>query len=111
VASAFVAGVAGRGEPGPYNLAARGTITMTTVANALDWYSVPVPGMVVEAAAEVASRLPFAPASVAWLHSVKKPVLMKTGRAQKQLGWRPKHTAAATLKEMIGAGRSELAAR
>ncbi|MEA2481284.1 MAG: UDP-glucose 4-epimerase, partial [Thermoleophilaceae bacterium] len=69
VASAFVAGVAGRGEPGPYNLAARGTITMTTVANALDWYSVPVPGMVVEAAAEVASRLPFAPASVAWLHS------------------------------------------
>ena len=111
VASAFVAGVAGRGEPGPYNLAARGTITMSSVANALDWYSVPVPGMVVEAAAEVASRLPFAPASVAWLHSVKKPVLMKTDRAVKQLGWKPKHTAAATLKEMVGAGRSELAAR
>jgi UDP-glucose 4-epimerase len=111
VASAFVAGVAGKGEPGPYNLAARGTLTMSNVANALDWYSVPVPGMLVEAAAEVASRLPLAPASVAWLHSVKKPVLMKTDRAQKQLGWRPKHTAAATLKEMIGAGRGELAAR
>ena len=111
VASAFVAGVAGRGEPGPYNLAARGTLTMTNVANALDWYSVPVPGMVVEAAAEVASRLPFAPASVAWLDSVKKPVLMKTDRAAKQLGWKPKHTAAATLKAMIGAGRADLAAR
>jgi nucleoside-diphosphate-sugar epimerase len=111
VASAFVAGVAGRGEPGPYNLAARGTLTMSSVASALDWYSVPVPGLVVEAAAEVASRLPFAPASVAWLHSVKKPVLMKTDRAAKQLGWKPKHTAAATLKAMIGAGRSELAAR
>ena len=111
VASAFVAGVAGRGEPGPYNLAARGTLTMSSVAKALDWYSVPVPGLAVEAAAEVASLLPFAPASVAWLHSVKKPVLMKTDRAQKQLGWKPKHTAAATLKAMIGAGRGELAAR
>jgi nucleoside-diphosphate-sugar epimerase len=48
---------------------------------------------------------------VAWLHSVKKPVLMKTDRAKKQLGWRPKHTSAATLKEMIGAGRSDLTAR
>src|SRR3954449_9198167 len=111
VASAFVAGVAGRGEPGPYNLAAQGTLTMSSVAKALDWYSVPVPGMLVEAAAEVASRLPLAPASVAWLHSVKKPVLMKTDRAKKQLGWRPKHTSAATLKEMIGAGREDLAAR
>jgi UDP-glucose 4-epimerase len=111
VASAFVAGVAGKGEPGPYNLAAQGTLTMSSVASALDWYSVPVPGMLVEAAAEVASRLPFAPASVAWLHSVKRPVLMKTDRAKKQLGWRPKHTSAATLKEMIGAGRDELAAR
>jgi UDP-glucose 4-epimerase len=111
VASAFMAGVSGRGEPGPYNLAARGTLTMTNVADALDWYAVPVPGMMVEAAAEVASRLPMAPASVAWLHSVKKPVLMKTDRAQKQLGWRPKHTATATLKEMIGAGRTDLAAR
>jgi UDP-glucose 4-epimerase len=111
VASAFVAGVAGRGEPGPYNLAGGGTLTMTSVANALDWYAVPVPGMLVEAAAEVASRLPMAPASVAWLHSVKKPVLMKTDRARKQLGWRPKHTATATLKEMIGAGRADLAAR
>jgi nucleoside-diphosphate-sugar epimerase len=103
--------VAGRGEPGPYNLAGGGTLTMTNVANALDWYSVPVPGMLVEAAAEVASRVPMAPASVAWLHSVKTPVLMKTDRARKQLGWRPKYTATATLKAMIEAGRGELAAR
>jgi UDP-glucose 4-epimerase len=111
VASAFAAGVAGKGEPGPYNLAARGTLTMTSVANALDWYAVPVPGLLVEAAAEVASRIPMAPPSVAWIHSVKKPVLMKTDRAQKQLGWKPKHTATATLKAMIGAGREDLAAR
>ena len=36
---------------------------------------------------------------------------MKTDRARKQLGWKPKHTAKATLKEMVrpalsGANRS-----
>jgi UDP-glucose 4-epimerase len=111
VASAFVAGVAGKGEPGPYNLAAGGTLTLSDVAAALDWYAVPVPGLAVEAAVEVATRLPLAPDSVAWLHSAKKPVLMKTERARKQLGWRPKHTAKATLREMIAAQRGELAAR
>jgi UDP-glucose 4-epimerase len=111
VASAFVAGTLGRGEPGPYNLAARGTLTISDVADALGWYSVPVPGMAVEAAAEVATRLPFAPDSVAWLHSAKKPVLMKTARAKKELKWRPKHTAAATLRQMIEARSDDLAAR
>jgi UDP-glucose 4-epimerase len=111
VASAFVAGTLGRGEPGPYNLAARGTVTISDVADALGWYSVPVPGMAVEAAAEVATRLPFAPDSVAWLHSAKKPVLMKTARARKELKWRPKHTAAATLRQMIEARSDDLAAR
>jgi UDP-glucose 4-epimerase len=111
VASAFVAGTLGRGEPGPYNLAARGTVTISQVADALGWYSVPVPGMAVEAAAEVATRLPFAPDSVAWLHSAKKPVLMKTDRARKELKWRPKHTATATLRQMIEARRDDLAAR
>jgi UDP-glucose 4-epimerase len=110
VASAFAAGVAGKGEPGPYNLAARGTLTLTDVAAALDWYAVPVPGLAVEAAVEVATRLPLAPDSVAWLHSAKKPVLMKTDRARKQLGWRPKHTATATLRQMIAAHRGELPA-
>jgi UDP-glucose 4-epimerase len=111
VATAFAAGVAGRGEPGPYNLAGGGTLTMSDVANALGWYAVPVPGLAVGAAVEVATRLPMAPDAVAWLHSAKKPVLMKTDRARKQLGWRPKHTAKATLKEMIAARREELAAR
>src|SRR5215208_5548693 len=43
VASAFAAAVRGLGEPGPYNLAGTGTLTMSDVADALGWYSVPVP--------------------------------------------------------------------
>ena len=33
---------------------------------------------------------------------------MRTTRAQKELGWKPKHTAKATLNEMIEAYREEL---
>jgi nucleoside-diphosphate-sugar epimerase len=32
---------------------------------------------------------------------------MRTTRAQKELGWRPKHTAKGTLKQMIDAFREE----
>jgi UDP-glucose 4-epimerase len=107
VASAFMAGVAGRGEPGPYNLAAAGTLTLSDVADALGWYSLPVPGAGVKATAEALTRLPLVPDSIAWLHTVRKPVLMKTGRAKRQLGWKPKHTARGTLKEMVQAQRAE----
>ena len=106
VASAFAAAVRGVGEPGPYNLAGGGTLTMSDVADALGWYSVPVPKPLVEATAEIATRLPLMPEQVAWIHSVKKPVLMKTERAKKLLRWRPKHTAKATLKEMAEAQRA-----
>ena len=106
VASAFSAGVRGLGEPGPYNLAGSGLLTMSDVADALGWYSVPVPKPLVEATAEIATRLPLMPEQVAWIHSVRKPVLMRTARAKKLLRWRPKHTAKATLREMADAQRA-----
>src|SRR5215211_2134604 len=106
VASAFAAAVRGLGEPGPYNLAGGGTLTMEDVADALGWYSVPVPRPLVDATAEIATRLPLMPEQVAWIHSVRKPVLMKTARAKKQLRWRPKYTGRAALKEMADAQRA-----
>jgi nucleoside-diphosphate-sugar epimerase len=107
VASAFVAGTLGKGEPGPYNLAAPGTLTMKDLADALDWYTVPVPDAAVEATAEIMSRLPSLPEAFAWVHTVRKPVLMKTDRAKKELGWKPEHTAKQTLKELVDAYRAE----
>ena len=107
VASAFLAGVLGRGEPGPYNLADRGTLTMSDLADELGWYSVPVPAAGVRALADVATRLPLMPDSVAWIHSVRKEVLMKTDRAQKKLRWKARHTSRETLRETIAAHRDE----
>ena len=111
VASAFIAAAAGRGKPGPYNLAARGTISLADVAAELGWYSFPVPRAAVEATADALTRLPLMPASVAWLHSIRKPVLMRTARAEDELGWKPKHTAKATLREMAQAHGREAAER
>ena len=108
VASAFVAGAFGRGSPGPYNLAARGRLTLGDVAEALGWYSFPIPNAAVELTAEVVARVPGLPAEVSWLQAGRKPVWMRTTRAQKELGWKPKHTARATLNEMIETYREEL---
>jgi nucleoside-diphosphate-sugar epimerase len=107
VASAFVAGTLGKGEPGPYNLAAPGTLTMKDLADALDWYTVPVPDAAVEGLAGIMSRIPSLPEAFAWVHTVRKPVLMKTDRAKKQLGWKPEHTAKQTLQELVEAYRGE----
>ena len=76
---------------------------MADVAAALGWYSVPVPCLAVDAVAELVTRLPAIPDSLAWVHSVRKPVLMKTERAGKLPRWRPQHTAKATLRAMVRA--------
>jgi UDP-glucose 4-epimerase len=98
---AFRAGVRGLGEPGPYNLAGSGTLTMSDLADAPGWCSVPIPKLAVEATAEIATRLPLVPDPVAWLHSARKPVLMRTERARKLLRWRPQHTARRALEAMV----------
>jgi nucleoside-diphosphate-sugar epimerase len=107
VASAFVAGALGKGAPGPYNLAGGGTIGMSDVADALGWYSVPMPDVAIDATAELVARLPRVPPQLAWIHSVRKAVLMKTDRARKELGWKPEHTSRATLKAMVDGFRSD----
>jgi UDP-glucose 4-epimerase len=111
VASAFVAGVLAKGPPGPYNLAGGGTLRVSDLANALGWYSVPVPELAVGATAEVISRLPSVPPQLSWIHSVRKEVLMKTDRARKELGWKPRHTGKNTLKELVAAHRQDGAPR
>ena len=107
VAQAFIAGVHGKGEPGPYNLAGNGTITISSLADALGWYSIPIPELAVDATAEVVARLPAKPPVFSWVESVRKPVLMKTDRAKKLLGWKPEYTSKATLKDMVRAFRAE----
>jgi len=107
VAAAMRAAVLGRGSAGVYNLAGSGSITMSDVADALGWYSVPVPDLALGATAEVVARLPFVPAEAQWIESFRTPVLMDTSKARRGLRWRPRHDARETLQAMVDAARSE----
>ncbi len=107
VASALQAAVLGLGEPGIYNLAGDGTLTLGDLADALGWYSIPVPDLAVGAVAELVARLPFMPGEAQWIESLRRPVIMDTTRARTMLGWQPRHDARETLEAMVRAARSE----
>ena len=111
VASALTAAVLGRGEPGPYNLAAPGELTVTDLAHALGWYTTPVPKAALHATAEAAARAPLLPAIAQWLEVLRVPVLMDCSRAREQLGWQPAYDAAETLAQTVASAREARAAR
>ena len=105
VATALRAGVLGNGKPGIYNLAGPGQITVADLAQELGGYAVPVPQLVVDATAEIVARLTFLPDEASWIEASRRPVLMDTTRAQRELRWRPQHDASETLHQTVAAGR------
>ncbi len=105
VATALVAAVIGKGYGGAYNLAGEGDITMTDLARALGWYSVPVPDLAVDATVAIVSRLPLMPARAAWVTALRVPVLMDTSKAREELLWEPLHDALDTLAVTVEAAR------
>ena len=107
VANALRAAVLGRGKPGVYNLAGPGELRMSDLAEALGWYSIPIPELALDATAELLARLPFVPAEAQWIESVREPVLMDTSKARRELRWRPRHDALQTLREMVDSARAE----
>jgi UDP-glucose 4-epimerase len=106
VASAMRAAVLGRGSPGSYNLAGPGQLTLAELANELGWYSIPVPRLAVDALAEMVGRLGFLPAQAEWVSAFREPVIMDTRKARRELRWRPRYDALATLRETIAAARA-----
>jgi nucleoside-diphosphate-sugar epimerase len=106
VAAALCAAVVGHGEPGVYNLAGPGQLTITDLAHALGWHAVPAPHLAVGVAAEAVALMPFLPDEAAWIEAVRRPVLMDTARARRKLHWMPHHDARATLKQTVEAVRS-----
>lgn len=105
VAAALCSAVLGAGEPGAYNLAGPGQLTVSDIAHALGWHSIPIPGLTVDAGAELVARMPLLPNQAAWIEAFRRPVLMDTSRARAKLGWMPQHDAAETLRQTAAAAR------
>ena len=75
------------------------------LAEELGWYSIPVPELAVDAAAQIIGRMGFLPAQVQWIAAFREPVIMDTAKARRELRWRPKRDALETLRETITAAR------
>jgi UDP-glucose 4-epimerase len=105
VATALRAAVLGRGEPGVYNLAAKGELEIGDVAEALGWRSVRVPKTAVDATAQLLDRMPLVPARAEWIHALRIPVIMDTAKARRELRWRPRHDAHETLAQTVDGAR------
>lgn len=108
VATALRSAVEGKGKPGVFNLAGEGEITFKDLANALGWYSVPVPELAVDATAEVVTRLPLVPAEAKWVEAGRVPVIMSTAQARKTLRWKPQHSSRETLEQTVAAHHEDL---
>jgi len=106
LAAALCAAVVGGVEPGAYNLAGPGELTISDLAHELGWHAVPAPQLAVDAAAEAVAYLPFLPDEAAWIETVRRPVLMDASKARKKLHWMPHHDARETLRQTIAAVRS-----
>ncbi|HEX3511680.1 MAG TPA: NAD-dependent epimerase/dehydratase family protein [Solirubrobacteraceae bacterium] len=107
VASAMRAAVIGRGQPGAYNIAGTGRLTVRQLAEELGWYSLPLPDLAVDAVAEMIGRLGFLPAQAQWIAAFREPVIMSTSRARSELHWRPRYGALQTLRDTITAARMD----
>ena len=97
VASALAAAIEGKGEPGPYNLAGEGTVTLGDLARAIGWRSVRVPGPLASLGGGFARRLAFFSPQLEWAIAYDQPVLMDAGKARRELGWEPRFDAEETL--------------
>lgn len=107
VADALVAATEGRGEPGAYNLAAAGEITVPDLARALGWWSVPLPSGLIGTVDDLLGRVPGLPAEFAWLSAFRVPVVMDCTQARERLGWQPSYDVVDTLAAMVRGAREQ----
>jgi nucleoside-diphosphate-sugar epimerase len=104
VASALVAAARGSGEPGAYNLAGAGTITLGDLARAIGYHAIAVPARLLDLAA-LGADLPLMPSLAQWVNASRVPVVMDTAKARRALRWRPRHDTAETLRATVAAAR------
>jgi UDP-glucose 4-epimerase len=86
---------------GAFNLAAEPVLDPQQLGRLLRARPVPVPGGVLRAAAAVTWRVRLQPAPPGWIDLALGVPLMDTGRAESQLGWRPRRGAGETLLELL----------
>jgi nucleoside-diphosphate-sugar epimerase len=101
VGQAFLRCVVADGPPGAYNIAADGVLTTGQVAREVGLAPVPVPSRPVQAVARAAASLPFLPPMAEWVEAASHPAIMDCAKAKRELGWRPRWTGVATVRDTV----------
>jgi nucleoside-diphosphate-sugar epimerase len=104
VGSAFVQCIVGAGPPGAYNIAADDVLSGADVARELGLLPLPVSPKPFQRLARFAAAVPLpdrAPRMTSWAESVSNPPIVDTGKAKRELGWTPRHSAIEALRATI----------
>ena len=96
---------------GAYNVAAEPVLDPPRLAEILRARAVPVPATVLRGAAALTWRLRLQPTEPGWVDMGLGVPLMDVRRVREELGWRPRHTAAEALLELIHGMRQHAGAQ
>jgi nucleoside-diphosphate-sugar epimerase len=101
VGDALLRCIAGAGPPGAYNVAGDGVLTAVDVARELGLAVLPAPGRPIRAAARLLAGVPFAPPVAGWAEAMSHPAIVDTGKARRELGWRPRYSGLEALRDTL----------
>lgn len=107
VGQALLCCVVAAGPPDAYNIAADDIISPLDIARELGLRPIPIPATVVHGSARAVSNLPrpsLVPPVVEWIEALSHPAIMDTAKAQRELGWRPRWSAADALRDTVRPG-------
>lgn len=86
---------------GPFNLAAAGDYSVREVIRTRHRFALPLPFPVAKAVLAGAWRMSGFGGEPAWLDGIRHSLTLDCSRAQRELGWRPRHDVGQTLAAMI----------
>ena len=86
---------------GAFNLAAEPVLDSRSVAAALHARKVWVPAGLLRAGVSLSWHLRLQPTSPDWVDLMRQPPLLDAGRAKRELGWSPSHSATDALIEFL----------
>ena len=86
---------------GAYNVAANPVLTPQIIAEAVGGRAVPMPALLLRAAAEASFRLRLQPSGGGWVDMALQTPLMDSARAKAELGWSATRTSLAALTELL----------
>jgi nucleoside-diphosphate-sugar epimerase len=86
---------------GAFNIAAEPTIGPPELASLLHARRLPLPAVALRTAASLTWRAHLQPADAGWIDLALGVPLMDTGRARRELGWKPKKTSLDALGELL----------